>query len=60
MAPHRGDPGAEAEDSGRREARADKWDGPTEARIAATTSRTLSGEDEGEAEEISQSNIDVL
>jgi len=52
MAPHRGDPGAEAEDSGRREARADKREGPTQARKVATTPLPLRGEDEGEVVEI--------
>jgi len=45
-APHRGDLGAKAEDSGRREARVDKWEGLTEAMKAATTPRPLRGEDE--------------
>jgi len=45
-------PGAKAEDSGRREARADKWEGPTQAKKAATTPRPLRGEDEGEVVEI--------
>jgi len=60
MAPHRGDPRAEAEGSGRQEARADKGEGPTEARRTATTPRPLRGEDEDEVVEIAQVSRNAL